>query len=501
MASSSSFANLLASQGSVDLDSLETPLFSSQCPEESSVKKRKKWSVKETIILIGAWLNTNKDSIVSNEQKGGAFWKRIVKYYNSSPLLVGTVPRELGQCKQRWARINDLVSEVQDHVPDEDKRWCLFLVQSREGLPNMADEVDRRLNTALDEAIDEYFEDTYKNIVENRTKKQSKRAYVERNREEGHNRLWNDYFCEDPTFPAHLFRRGFRMNKAVFMRIVDRLSKNVSFFQQRRDAVGRLGLSPLQKCTAALRLGESTTLSCLSSFTEGVIQLFGDEYLRRPTPEDLQRLLDIGEIRGFPGMIGSIDCTLNNINVLDQSPVFDDILQGRAPRVQYVVNGHQYDLAYYLTDGIYPKWSTFIQSISLPQGPKAELFAKVQEATRKDVERAFGVLQARFATVKNPAILWDKRQIGMVMRTCIILHNMIVENERNGYTQYDTSEFEEGDSSRSSQVDMSYSTDMPSNLGNMLGVRSHVRDRRIHEQLKYDLIENIWNKFGNDEDV
>ena len=59
------------------------------------------------------------------------------------------------------------------------------------------------------------------------------------------------------------------------------------------------------------------------------------------------------------------------------------------------------------------------------------------------MERAFRVLQARFAIVKNPAILWDKRQIGMVMRTCIILHNMIVENERNGYTQYDTSEFEE----------------------------------------------------------
>ena len=68
------------------------------------------------------------------------------------------------------------------------------------------------------------------------------------------------------------------MNKEVFLRIVNRLSENVTFFQQRRDAVGRLGLSPLQKCTAAirmraygcaadatgeyLRLGESTTLSC-----------------------------------------------------------------------------------------------------------------------------------------------------------------------------------------------------------------------------------------------
>ena len=41
---------------------------------------------------------------------------------------------------------------------------------------------------------------------------------------------------------------------------------------------------------------------------ERIIYLFGDEYLRRPTPTDLQRLLDVGEYRGFPGMIGSIDC-------------------------------------------------------------------------------------------------------------------------------------------------------------------------------------------------
>ena len=44
------------------------------------------------------------------------------------------------------------------------------------------------------------------------------------------------------------------MNKELFMRNVDGLSENVPFFQQRRDATGRLGLSPLQKCTAAIRL-------------------------------------------------------------------------------------------------------------------------------------------------------------------------------------------------------------------------------------------------------
>uniref|UniRef100_A0A0D3D6A8 Uncharacterized protein n=1 Tax=Brassica oleracea var. oleracea TaxID=109376 RepID=A0A0D3D6A8_BRAOL len=201
------------------------------------------------------------------------------------------------------------------------------------------------------------------------------------------------------------------------MRIVDRLSAEIPYFQQRRDATGRFGHSPLQKATAAismmaygcpadavdeyLRLGETAALLCLEHFVEGIIYLFGDEYLRRPTPEDLQRLLDIGEIRRFPGMIGSTDCMhWEWKNCLTA-------WKGRAPKVNYIVNGHEYHLAYYLTYDIYPKWATFVQSIPLPQGLKASLIASYQEVVRKDVERAFGVLQARFAIVKNSALLWD----------------------------------------------------------------------------------------------
>ena len=142
----------------------------------------------------------------------------------------------------------------------------------------------------LDEVFDEIFEDTFNNIVEAQSIPQRTRAYVERNREGGHDRLWNDYFSEDCTFAPHLFRRRFRMNKELFLRIVHGLSEWFPFFQQRRDATGRLGLSSLQKCTAAirmlaygsaadtvdeyLRLGESTALSCLHNFTDGIIQLF-----------------------------------------------------------------------------------------------------------------------------------------------------------------------------------------------------------------------------------
>ena len=117
-------------------------------------------------------------------------------------------------------------------------------------------------------------------------------------------------------------------------------------------------------------------------------------------------------------------------------------------------------MTYYLTDGIYPKWVTFIQSTQLPQGSKAVLFAQRQEAVRKDVERAFGVLQARFAIVKNPALFWDKVKIGKIIRACIILHNMIVEDERDEYTQFDVSEFQQGEVNGSSHVDLTYSTDI-----------------------------------------
>ena len=60
-------------------------------------------------------------------------------------------------------------------------------------------------------------------------------------------------------------------------------------------------------------------------------------------------------------------------------------------------------MGYHLADGIYLKWSIFVKTIPSPQGQKRKLFVKAQEANRKDVEHAFGVLQARFTIVHGPA--------------------------------------------------------------------------------------------------
>ncbi|CAN1130838.1 hypothetical protein LINPERHAP2_LOCUS6058, partial [Linum perenne] len=77
------------------------------------------------------------------------------------------------------------------------------------------------------------------------------------------------------------------------------------------------------------------------------------------------------------------------------------------------------------------EWATMVKSFAYPEDPKRKKFKKMQEAARKDVERAFGVLQARRAIVRGAARFWHRQKLKDIMYACVILHNMIVENEGN----------------------------------------------------------------------
>ena len=141
-----------------------------------------------------------------------------------------------------------------------------------------------------------------------------------RDREEASHlvQLVDDYFSENPLYSDKIFRRRFRMTRPLFLRIVNALGEWSSYFTARKDALNRQGLSPLQKCTTAicqlgngslvdqldeyLKIGDSTAVECMKMFVQGVIDKFGGEYLRRPTTVDVERLLQIGESHGFPGM-------------------------------------------------------------------------------------------------------------------------------------------------------------------------------------------------------
>nr|GEX74686.1 hypothetical protein [Tanacetum cinerariifolium] len=192
----------------------------------------------------------------------------------------------------------------------------------------------------------------------------------------------------------------------------------------RPDATGRMSLSVIIKCTAAIRqfaygttpdafdeylqTSERTARDSLTNFNKCIISLYMAEYLRKPTLKDVENVYNKHlTTHGFPGTLGSIDCmhwkwkncpvswqgqygrgdkkyptimleavasqdlwiwhvffgitgANNDINVLDNSPLFDDILNDTAPVVSYVVNGVGYEKWYYLVDGIYPQWATFV---------------------------------------------------------------------------------------------------------------------------------------------
>lgn len=114
------------------------------------------------------------------------------------------------------------------------------------------------------------------------------------------------------------------MDVKLFNRILNAIGKYDNYFTPKIDAVGRSGLSALQKMIAALRIlaygcpadlldeyiqiGETTALESLKHFCNVIIGIFEEQYLRKPNEGDIARLLKEGEDRGFPGMLWSLDC-------------------------------------------------------------------------------------------------------------------------------------------------------------------------------------------------
>ncbi|GKF06435.1 ALP1-like protein [Tanacetum coccineum] len=101
---------------------------------------------------------------------------------------------------------------------------------------------------------------------------------------------------------------------------------------------------------------ERTARDCLFHFNKCIISVYMTEYLRKPTLEDVENIynkhLTTHGRHGFPGF--GVAGANNDINVLDNSQLFDDLINDTAHVLPYVVNGVGYEKGYYLADGIYP---------------------------------------------------------------------------------------------------------------------------------------------------
>ncbi|XP_026419437.1 uncharacterized protein LOC113315362 [Papaver somniferum] len=225
--------------------------------------------------------------------------------------------------------------------------------------------------------------------------------------------------------------------------------------RQRKDAARIPSHSPQMKMYAVMkclckgiptdsiddytRVAASTIYYYIKKFCDAIMFWFNAEYMRRPTVNDVKWLMKENAARGFPGMLGILDCmywgwrvcpqdearlhtgqksyptcvleavasygrwfwhgyfgvggSSNDLNVLKSSNLFDDNLNGIAPPCHIIINGNQYAQGYYLVDGIYKSYFVLVQAYGAPSGiPILELFNKYQMAKRKDVERAFGTL-------------------------------------------------------------------------------------------------------------
>ncbi|XP_023743939.1 protein ALP1-like [Lactuca sativa] len=126
----------------------------------------------------------------------------------------------------------------------------------------------------------------------------------------------------------------------------------------------------------------------------------------------------------------------NDLNVFQASPLFNNILHGKTLDMSYVSNENEYKYEYYLADGIYPKYATFVKSYLFSADEKRKLFKLAHESTRKDVERTFGVVKQKWRIIKHPARTWNRAKLTAVVTACVILHNMIIEEESNAICSY-----------------------------------------------------------------
>ncbi|GJU77220.1 ALP1-like protein [Tanacetum coccineum] len=69
----------------------------------------------------------------------------------------------------------------------------------------------------------------------------------------------------------------------------------------------------------------------------------------------------------------------NDFIVLNHSLLFNAILTDTAPIAPFVVNGVGFDKGYYLADGVYPQWATFVKSFTVARDGKNALFKRRQE--------------------------------------------------------------------------------------------------------------------------
>lgn len=292
------------------------------------------------------------------------------------------------------------------------------------------------------------------------------------------------------------FECRFRMPRTAVLRI-DNAVRDRPWWRQSVNATGRPQSHALQKLVAALRvisygeaahradeycrISSSTIELAVKKLVAFLGEEFGPEYERTPNKAKLEIMLKCHKERGMPGCIGALDCShwewnicpkglaglfqnrksgrvivmetvcdedlyichlfvgctssMNVLNVMQQSPLYHEVTAGNWPPRDntFTSNGRERTLLYNVVDGIYPHYTFFISVYGTADTENGKVFHRLQEALRKDAERLYAVLTARFHIALHHAQYATVGTVSAVAKAVAMLHNMVTENRRDGF--------------------------------------------------------------------
>ena len=301
-----------------------------------------------------------------------------------------------------------------------------------------------------------------------------------------------------PSTMSATLRRDF-VSHAPSFGVYTWLSRK-SLFKQRINATGKLQAHPFQKVVSAfrviayneaadradeyVRLSRTVIAKSTKLLMEFIVERWGSTYLRRPNQEDLDAITERDKESGMPGCMGSLDCchwewhqcptgmagayqsrkgkrgifieavcdedlwtwhlfvgvpgSLNDINVMHQSPLYLDVTGGRWPprNRSYTIIGRTRTLPFYLVDGIYPRFAFLIAPHPKSSTEERMTLNRLQEEIRKDVERLLGVLMKRFHISLHPGRYQSVSQLVTTYKAICILRNMGVERRRSSFLSH-----------------------------------------------------------------
>nr|XP_043616257.1 uncharacterized protein LOC122588197 [Erigeron canadensis] len=256
----------------------------------------------------------------------------------------------------------------------------------------------------------------------------SKRKVVNHNRWEAGERLFCDYFFDEPKFDHEFFEDRYRIPKCLFLKIVHDLELRYKYYQEGYDGRMKKSFTAIQKCTSTIRqlatgnlldeyyeyleTTQRTSRECLQVFCDAIVETYEQEYLHKPTTHDILRLYETHEERRH------------------------------MPAYKY------------------------------PTDPKEKKFKRLQESARKDVERAFGVLKQKWGILCRPFRQRSVKAIRNLVYACVIMHNMIIQDDDRAI----------------SSVHIGDPRVQPNSQHDRL---QEIRDEETHFRLRNDLTEHI----------